>query len=140
MISYLESLKVSDLKLICKNSGIIGVSKMKKKDLIDVMKDCDLKGLPDSSIINLSDIVPPTIIEEEIVPVVPVVPVVPASSKISCCHGSDDPLCSICEATDPIILHIPIKPDSLKVNLHKWNEMYKKGKNILVNGNAHTHK
>ena len=135
MISYLESLKVSDLKLICKNSGIIGVSKMKKKDLIDVMKDCDLKGLPDSSsataCINLSDIVPPTIIEEEIVPVVPVV---------SCCHGSDDPLCSICEATDPIILHIPIKPDSLKVNLHKWNEMYKKGKNILVNGNAHTHK
>jgi len=129
MISYLESLKVSDLKLICKNSGIIGVSKMKKKDLIDVMKDCDLKGLPD--------------IEEQAkqsVPVVPVVPVVPASSKISCCHGSDDPLCSKCEATDPIILHIPIKPDSLKVNLHKWNEMYKKGKNILVNGNAHTHK
>jgi len=123
MISYLESLKVSDLKLICKNSGIIGVSKMKKKDLIDVMKDCDLKGLPD--------------IEEQAKQSVPVVPVVPV---VSCCHGSDDPLCSKCEATDPIILHIPIKPDSLKVNLHKWNEMYKKGKNILVNGNAHTHK
>ena len=127
---YLFTLKVQELKEICRESNIIGVSKMKKSALVETMSECDLKGIPEglkltSSIINLSDIVPPTIIEEQVGP--------------SCCHGSDDPLCKKCEATDPIILHLPIKPDALKVNSDKWLNMFKKGKKILANGNAHTH-
>jgi len=113
MISYLDSLKVSDLKLICKNSGIIGVSKMKKKDLIDVMKDCDLKGIPPE---HLND----SVGAEDLILHLPLVPCVPVPIDVA-------------------PLPLPVKPDSLKVSVHKWEEMYKKGKNILANGNAHTH-
>tara|TARA_R110002020_G_scaffold224003_1_gene433389 strand:+ start:1155 stop:1514 length:360 start_codon:yes stop_codon:yes gene_type:complete len=119
MISYLDSLKVSDLKLICKNSGIIGVSKMKKKDLIDVMKDCDLKGIPPEHL--------DAIAEEDLILHLPVVPVVPV------------PIANVVGAPLPTAKPYPVKPDSLKVSVHKWEEMYKKGKNILANGNAHTH-
>ena len=127
---YLFTLKVQELKEICKESNIIGVSKMKKSALVETMSECDLKGIPEglkltSSIINLSDIVPPTIIEEQLVPM-------PEMAAASCCHGSDDPLCKKC---DPIILHLPIKPDALKVNSDKWLNMFKKGKKILKYNN-----
>ena len=104
---YLDSLKVSDLKEICKNSGIIGISKLNKQKLIEVMMGCDLKDSGyEPAVIELEKIVPPP--------------------EPACCHGSDDPLCSSC-----IILHLPIKPDSLKVPVKKWEEMFKKGKKIL---------
>ena len=126
MISYLDSLKVSDLKLICKNSGIIGVSKMKKKDLIDVMKDCDLKGIPPEHL-NVSELALPKTEAEDLILHLPVVPVVPV------------PIANVVGAPLPTAKPYPVKPDSLKVSVHKWEEMYKKGKNILANGNAHTH-
>ena len=127
---YLYTLKVQELRDICKQSSIIGVSKFKKSALVETMSECDLKGIPEglkltSSIINLSDIVPPTIIEEQLVPM-------PEMAAASCCHGSDDPLCKKC---DPIILHLPIKPDALKVNSDKWLNMFKKGKKILKYNN-----
>tara|TARA_R110000823_G_scaffold240678_1_gene365542 strand:+ start:153 stop:449 length:297 start_codon:yes stop_codon:yes gene_type:complete len=89
---YLDSLKVSDLKEICKNSGIIGISKLNKQKLIEVMMGCDLKDSGyEPAVIELEKIVPPPL----------------------------------------IILHLPIKPDSLKVPVKKWEEMFKKGKKIL---------
>ena len=93
---YLDSLKVSDLKEICKNSGIIGISKLNKQNLIEVMMGCDLKDSGyEPAVIELEKIVPPPL----------------------------------------IILHLPIKPDSLKVPVKKWEEMFKKGKKILEKDN-----
>lgn len=115
---YLFTLKVPELREICKKNNIIGVSKFKKSALVETMIDCELKDTGFNPIINMSDIIPPTIIEA------------------ACCHGSDDPLCDSC---DPIILHLPIKPDALKVHKDKWLNMFKKGKKILDNGNALTH-
>ena len=60
---FLFSKKVSELKMICKESGIIGVSKLNKAGLVEIMSECELKNV--SPMIELSDIVPPTIIEEE---------------------------------------------------------------------------
>ena len=60
---FLFSKKVSELKMICKDSGIIGVSKLNKAGLVEIMSECELKNV--SPMIELSDIVPPTIIEEE---------------------------------------------------------------------------
>ena len=42
---YLQSLKVQELKKLCKDSSIIGVGKKKKSELIELMVDCELKGL-----------------------------------------------------------------------------------------------
>ena len=126
---YLYTLKVQELRDICKQSSIIGVSKFKKSALVETMSECNLKGIPEglkltsssaTACINLSDIVPPTIIEDSL------------ASAAACCHGSDDPLCDKCE---PIILHLPIKPDALKVHKDKWLKMFQKGKKILANGN-----
>jgi len=126
---YLFTLKVQELKDVCKKSNIIGVSKMKKSALVETMCECDLVGIPEGLVFSAAEhTLPPTIpelIENEINP-----------DAIACCHGSDDPLCDKCE---PIILHLPIKPDALKVHKDKWLNMFKKGKKILENGNAHTH-
>lgn len=62
---FLISKKVSELKLICKENGIIGISKINKTALIEIMSECELKNTGFNPVINLSDIVPPTIIEEE---------------------------------------------------------------------------
>ena len=60
---YLDSLKVSDLKEICKNSGIIGISKLNKQKLIEVMMGCDLKDSGyEPAVIELEKIVPPPLI------------------------------------------------------------------------------
>ena len=60
---FLFTKKVSELKMICKDSGIIGVSKLNKAGLVEIMYECELKNV--SPMIELSDIVPPTIIEEQ---------------------------------------------------------------------------
>ena len=40
---YLNTLKVQDLKDICKKNNIIGISKLKKSALIETMIECELK-------------------------------------------------------------------------------------------------
>tara|TARA_R110001599_G_scaffold114547_1_gene280525 strand:+ start:774 stop:1139 length:366 start_codon:yes stop_codon:yes gene_type:complete len=116
---YLYTLKVQELREICKKSNIIGVSKFKKSALVETMIECDLVGIPEG-----------LKLEQAEQPQLPTIP------EAACCHGSDDPECKDCE---PIILHLPIKPDALKVHKDKWLNMFKKGKKILENGNAHTH-
>ena len=128
---YLLTLKVSELRDICKKSNIIGISKFKKSVLVETMIECDLKETGFNPIVNMSDIIPPTIIECSAT-----LDDSPTLEEAACCHGSDDPLCDEC---DPIILHLPIKPDALKIHKDKWLKMFEKGKNILANGNAHTH-
>ena len=39
----LEAMKVVELKEICRQSNIIGISGKKKKEIIDLMIDCELK-------------------------------------------------------------------------------------------------
>ena len=39
----LEAMKVVELKEICRKSNIIGISGKKKKEIIDLMVDCELK-------------------------------------------------------------------------------------------------
>ena len=107
---YLFTLKVQELKEICKNSNIIGVSKMKKSALVEAMSECELKGIPEGLVLEKSEL--------------PVVPEEPEQIKVP---------------KEEIILHLPIKPDALKVSSEKWLNMFKKGKKILENGNAHTH-
>ncbi len=120
---YLFTLKVQELKDICKKSSINGISRLKKSELCDIMADCDLVGIEDGLVLEKSEL-----------------PTIPEESEVACCHGSDDPLCDDCSAPEEIILHLPIKPDALKVSQEKWLNMFKKGKKILENGNAHTHK
>tara|TARA_R110002126_G_scaffold113514_1_gene252019 strand:+ start:275 stop:568 length:294 start_codon:yes stop_codon:yes gene_type:complete len=55
----LENMKVVELKEICRESNILGISGKKKKDLIDLMIDCDLKKL------HIPEVPPLEIIEEE---------------------------------------------------------------------------
>tara|TARA_R110000803_G_scaffold5081_3_gene16863 strand:- start:787 stop:1050 length:264 start_codon:yes stop_codon:yes gene_type:complete len=42
---YLQTLKVQDLKKMCKENNILGVGKKKKAELIELMADCEIKGL-----------------------------------------------------------------------------------------------
>jgi len=77
---FLFSKKVSELKLICKENGIIGISKINKTALVEIMSECELKNTGFNPVIELSDIVPPTIIEEQ------------------------------AEQTEEIILHLPLLP------------------------------
>ena len=133
---YLFTLKVQELRQICKDSSICGISKMKKSALVEVMSECELVGIPSGLVLDPM----PAIVED-----------------VACCHGSDDPLCDNCVidlpekswdcpcdeicgecADEPIILKldkVPIKPDSLKVSSEKWLAMFSKGKKILANGN-----
>lgn len=126
---YLFTLKVQELKEICKKSSINGISRLKKSELCDIMVDCELVGIPNGLVLDKSELSP--IPEESANEVV-----------VACCHGSDDPLCDKC-FPEEIILHLPLalpcKPDALKVSSEKWLNMFKKGKKILDNGNAHTH-
>ena len=108
---FLFSKKVSELKMICKESGIIGVSKLNKASLVEIMSECELANMTEwyglKPMIELSDIVPPTIIEEE----------------------------EQAEQTEEIILHLPPK---VAQHSKKWKEMFAKGKKILSNNNADT--
>ena len=57
---FLFTKKVSELKMICKESGIIGVSKLNKAGLVEIMSECELANLTEwygmKPIIELSDI------------------------------------------------------------------------------------
>ena len=124
---YLFTLKVQELKEICKKSSINGISRLKKSELCDIMVDCDLVGIPEGLVLEKSELSP-----------------IPEELEAACCHGSDDPLCDDCSEPEEIILHLPLdihpcKPKALKVSEEKWLNMFKKGKKILENGNAHTH-
>tara|TARA_R110000765_G_scaffold143959_1_gene245772 strand:- start:150 stop:503 length:354 start_codon:yes stop_codon:yes gene_type:complete len=110
LLEYLNTLKMIELKDICRDSSINGISRLKKSQLIDIMVECELKGIPEE-------------FEKEKTYLLPI-----PEESAACCHGSDDPLCDEC---DPIILHLPIKPDALKVHKDKWLNMFKKGKEIL---------
>lgn len=110
---YLFTLKVQELKEICKNSNIIGVSKMKKSALVETMSECELNGIPKGLVLEKSA-------EQQL----PVVPEEPEQVEVP---------------KEEIILHLPIKPDALNVSSEKWLNMFKKGKKILENGNAHSH-
>ena len=111
-----------ELKDICRDSSINGISRLKKSQLIDIMVECELKGIPEEFEKEKTYLlpIPEESASEAETPL--------ASVVAACCHGSDDPLCDEC---DPIILHLPIKPDALKVHKDKWLNMFKKGKEIL---------
>ena len=127
MKEFLFSKKVSELKAICKESGIIGVSKLNKAALVEIMSECELKNV--NPIIELSDIVPPTIIEEQVsIEVQPL-----AVEGVCIC---DELGCEKCpdqaeqQGEEEIILHLPIKVAN---HSEKWKEMFAKGKKILSN-------
>lgn len=42
---YLQTLKVQELKKMCKENNIIGVGNKRKSELIELMVDCEIKGL-----------------------------------------------------------------------------------------------
>tara|TARA_R110002110_G_scaffold231197_1_gene447031 strand:+ start:492 stop:914 length:423 start_codon:yes stop_codon:yes gene_type:complete len=130
---YLFTLKVQELKKICKDSNICGISKMKKSALVEIMSECELVGIPSGLVLD---------------------PMATIAEDVACCHGSDDPLCDECEVTDlpekswncpcdeicdecsegSVILKldkVPNKPDSLNVSSEKWLAMFSKGKKIL---------
>ena len=112
---FLFSKKVSELKMICKDSGIIGVSKLNKAGLVEIMSECELKNV--SPMIELSDIVPPTIIEEQ-----------HNEEQTEECI-CDSLGCGVAEQGEEIILHFP--PKVLENHSEKWKEMFAKGKQIL---------
>jgi len=125
---FLLNKKVSELKKICKENGIIGISKLNKAALVEIMSECELKNV--NPIIELSDIVPPTIIEEQVsIEVQPL-----AVEGVCIC---DELGCDKCPDEEEIILHLPIKVAN---HSEKWKEMFAKGKKILNNNNADTNK
>ena len=109
---FLLNKKVSELKKICKENGIIGISKINKAALVEIMSECELKNSGFNAVIELSDIVPPTIIEEQCI-----------------CDSLG------CDKCEEIILHLPPKVAN---HSKKWKEMFAKGKKILNNNNADT--
>jgi len=113
---FLLNKKVSELKKICKENGIIGVSKINKAALVEIMSECELKNSGFNAVIELSDIVPPTIIEEQ-----------------------EECICDSlgCDKCEEIILHLPPKVAN---HSEKWKEMFAKGKKILNNNNADPNK
>ena len=117
LTEYLFTLKVQELREICKQSNIIGISRFTKSALVDTMKECNLVGIPEGLCLTESPEEPlPTIPEQT-----------PVSVGGACCHGSDDPECKDCE---PIILHLPL-PHGVDKTKDKWLSMFKKGKEIL---------
>ena len=121
---FLLNKKVSELKKICKENGIIGISKLNKAALVEIMSECELKNTGYNPIIELSDIVPPTIIEVQPL----------AVEGVCIC---DELGCDKCQDEEEIILHLPIKVAN---HSEKWKEMFAKGKKILNNNNADTNK
>ena len=113
---FLLNKKVSELKKICKENGIIGISKINKAALVEIMSECELANMTEwyglKPMIELSDIVPPTIIEEQCI-----------------CDSLG------CDKCEEIILHLPPKVAN---HSKKWKEMFAKGKKILNNNNADT--
>tara|TARA_R110001632_G_scaffold60294_1_gene146419 strand:+ start:248 stop:619 length:372 start_codon:yes stop_codon:yes gene_type:complete len=110
---FLLNKKVSELKLICKDNGIIGISKINKAALVEIMSECELKNTGYNPIVNMSDIVPPTIIEEQ-------------AEQTECICDSLG--CGVAEQGEEIILHLPPKVAN---HSEKWKEMFAKGKKIL---------
>ena len=112
---FLFTKKVSELKMICKESGIIGVSKLNKAGLVEIMAECELGGITDWYGLKPEL----EVVEEE---------------ECIC----DSLGCDKCEEEDEeIILHLPIKVAN---HSEKWKEMFAKGKKILSNNNADTNK
>ena len=112
---FLLNKKVSELKKICKDNGIIGISKINKAALVEIMSECELKNTGYNPIIELSDIVPPTIIEEQ-----------HNEEQTECICDSLG--CGVAEQGEEIILHLPPKVAN---HSEKWKEMFAKGKKIL---------
>ncbi len=112
---YLQNLKMVDLRHIAKINNVIGISQYRKNQLVDLMVDCDLGKLEEQFD------VPTKPIEQEIFEY----SMKAAAAEVACCHGSDDPLCKECE--EPIILHLPIKPEKSA----SWEKAYNKGLQIL---------
>ena len=90
----LENMKVVELKEICRESNILGISGKKKKDLIDLMIDCDLKKL------HIPEVPPLEIIEEE---------------------EEENFLEKSLDKNDEIILHIPIEVVNKS---ERWKSFY----------------
>jgi len=116
---FLLNKKVSELKKICKENGIIGISKLNKAGLVEIMSECELKNTGYNPIIELSDIVPPTITEQA--------------------EQTEECICDNlgCDKCEEIILHLPLKVVN---HSEKWKEMFAKGKKILSNNNADSNK
>ncbi len=127
--SHLQSLKVVELREICKKSSIIGISGLKKSALIEMMLECELKETGFNPIINMSDIVPPTILEDV------------APLKVDDVCICDELGCDKCDDEEEIILHLPIprlelesvkiKSNLLKKKSTNYDKAYNKGKLIL---------
>ena len=98
--SHLQSLKVKELREICKKSGIIGISNYKKAALVEMMFECDLKGCEADEGSDME-----VILEEE-----------PCSFTLEDCGPlavegvciCDELGCDKCEDAEEIILHLPI--------------------------------
>jgi len=103
---FLLNKKVSELKKICKESGIIGVSKLNKAGLVEIMSECELANLTEWY--GMKPEPELEVVEEE---------------ECIC----DNLGCDKCEE---IILHLPLKVVN---HSEKWKEMFAKGKKILSN-------
>ena len=97
----LEAMKVVELREICKLSNIIGISGKKKKEIIDLMVDCELKH----------EFKPLPIVFEELEDDIPI-------------DEPDDEM----DFLEEIILHIPKKVVDKN---DRWKCFYEKGKKIL---------
>jgi len=115
---YLFTLKVQELRKICKDSSICGISKMKKSALVEVMSECELVGIDSGLVLDPM----PTIAEDAVIDL-------PEKSWDCPC----DEICDECSEGSVILKldKVPNKPDSLKVSSEKWLAMFSKGKKIL---------
>jgi len=122
---FLFTKKVSELKMICKESGIIGVSKLNKAGLVEIMSECELANLTDWYGLK---------------PELEVVEEQEEQTEECICDSLG---CDKCEeeqaeqTEEEIILHLPIKVAN---HSEKWKEMFAKGKKILSNNNADSNK
>ena len=118
-LKTLNLYNLKQLKAICKDAHIIGISKLKKADLIDIMLNA--VGLEHIYPIDLADINPPPMIETE-----------PLPSPPPELFTKDE---------EPIILHLPIKrlnlesvkfkKDLVLLKPKNYDKAFKKGKLIL---------
>ena len=115
---FLFTKKVSELKMICKESGIIGVSKLNKAGLVEIMSECELKDLTEWY--GLKPEPELEVVEEE-------------------AEQTEECICDNlgCDKCEEIILHLPLKVVN---HSEKWKEMFAKGKKILSNNNADSNK
>ena len=106
----LDAMKVVELKEICKKSNIIGLSGKKKKEIIDIMIDCDLKY----------DWTAPVLVKEHL-------PIILEELEDDSNLELDE-LNFIPEELEEIILHIP---KQVVEKNNRWKCFYEKGKKIL---------